>query len=322
MKRSASGTKQAVEVVVGDRTLRLTNQDKVLWPEDGLTKGDLVRYYQAVAPFILPHLHDRPLTLKLYPDGIADAPIFLQAVPRGTPSWIKRWPHHLQSRGNEDAVNWRIIATEEATLAWLANRAAIELHTWLSRIISPDRPDMLLFDLDPGPEVNFDAVCQAGLDVRNVLREAGLQAWPKTSGGKGMHLAVPLSAGYAFEDVRAWAERLAAAFHQRWPERFTHLAAKDERVGRIMIDYAQNSLGRTTASAYSARARPGGTVSAPLTWDEVATGGRGELIPSSFTMRTMPERLQGVGDLFAPVLSTEQRLPADFDPAQALARAE
>lgn len=322
MKRSASGTKQAFEIVVGDRVLHLTNQDKVLWPEEGFTKGDLVRYYQAVAPFLLPHLHDRPLTLKLYPDGIAAAPIFLQAVPRGTPRWIKRWPHHLHAHGDADAVNWRIIATEEATLVWLANRAAIELHTWLSRITRPDQPDMLLFDLDPGPAVTFAAVCQAALDVRDVLSAAGLQAWPKSSGGNGMHLAVPLAAGYTFEAVRTWVERLAEAFQRRWPDRFTHRAAKAERVGRIMIDYAQNSLGRTTVSVYSVRAMAGGTVSAPLTWDEVAAGRHGTLLPSAFTMRTMPERLQRVGDIFAPVRVTTQELPPDFDPTQALANAE
>ncbi len=318
MSRSTAGTKQTVDVAVGGRKLRLTNQQKVLWPDDGITKGDLVRYYQAVAPFILPHLHDRPLTLKLYPDGIGDAPIFLQAVPRGTPSWIMRWPHKLTSRKGEDAVNWRIIATEEATLVWLANRAAIELHTWLSRITTPEQPDLLLFDLDPGPDVPFDAVCQAALDVHAVLAQAGLDVGPKTSGGKGMHLAVPLAPGHTFEDVRAWAERLAAAFQQRWPERFTHLAGKAERAGRILIDYAQNSLGRTTVCVYSARARPGGTVSTPLTWDEVAASSRGDLAPVLFTMETMPARLAAVGDLFAPILTTAQHLPADFDPASAL----
>ena len=312
------GTKQAVEVVVGGRRLRLTNQQKVLWPDDGLTKGSLVRYYQAVAPFILPHLHERPLTLKLYPDGITQAPIFLQAVPRGTPSWITRWPHHLASRSGEDAVNWRIIATEDATLTWLANRAAIELHTWLSRTTTPEQPDMLLFDLDPGPEVSFDAVCQAALDVRAVLTRAGLDVWPKTSGGKGIHLAVPLAPGYTFAAVRAWAERLAAAFHQRWPERFTHLAAKAERAGRILIDYAQNSLGRSTVCVYSARAKPGGTVSTPLTWDEVAAGSRGDLAPAMFTMEALPARLADAGDLFAPVLTIEQHLPEAFDPSSAL----
>ncbi len=306
--------KQIVEVVVGGRKLRLTNQDKVLWRDDGLTKGDLVRYYQAVAPYMLPHLRDRPLTLKLFPDGIDQSPIFLQAAPRGTPSWITRWPHHLTSRPDEDAVNWRIIATEEATLAWLANRAAIELHTWLSRITTPEQPDMVLFDLDPGPGVRFDMVCQAALDVRASLAKTGLGVWPKTSGGKGMHLAIPLAPGYTFDEVRAWAERLAQAFQQRWPERFTHLSDKDERTGRILIDYAQNSLGRTTACVYSARARRGGTVSAPLSWDEVAAGSRGELTPSLFTMKTILERLAAVGDLFAPVLTTHQRLPDQFEP--------
>ena len=318
MDRPTTRAKRAVEVVVGGRQVRLTNQDKVLWPDDGLTKGDLVRYYQAVAPVMLPHLRDRPLTLKLYPDGIGDAPIFLQAVPRGTPNWITRWPHRLASGSRKDTVNWRIVATEAATLAWLANRAAIELHTWLSRITTPEQPDLLLLDLDPGPEVPFDAVCRAALDVRAVLTQAGLDAWPKTSGGKGMHLVVPLATGYTFEVVRAWAERLAEALHERWPERFTHLAAKAERTGRILIDYAQNSIGRTTVCVYSARARPGGAVSTPLTWNEVAAGGRGDLAPALFTMETLPARLADVGDLFAPVLTAEQRLPADFDPASAL----
>jgi bifunctional non-homologous end joining protein LigD len=195
MNRPPSGTIPPREVLVGGRRLRLTNLAKVLWPDDGLTKGDLIQYYRAVAPVILPHLRDRPLTLKLYPDGIRAAPIFLQASPRGTPSWIRRWPHALASRRGEERINWRLIATEEATLVWLANRGAIELHTWLSRITTPQQPDLLLVDLDPGPDVPFAAVCHAALDVHRVLTTAGLQVWPKTSGGKGLHLAVPLAAG-------------------------------------------------------------------------------------------------------------------------------
>jgi bifunctional non-homologous end joining protein LigD len=309
----------AIEIVVGGNTLKLTNQDKVLWPRDGITKGDLVGYYREVAPFILPHLRDRPLTLKLYPDGIDADPIFLQAMPRGTPAWIERWPHRLASR-NDGKVNWRIIAADEATLVWLANRAAIELHTWLSRTATPEQPDALMFDLDPGPNVSFSRVCKAALDVRALLAHAGLEVWPKTSGGKGMHLVVPLAAGTTFEAVRAWAQRVATALQERWPRRFTELSAKTERTGRILIDYAQNSLGRTTACVYSARGRPGGTVSAPLTWDEVAAGGRGKLTPAMFTMTTMLERLRTLGDLHAPVLTTDQRLPENFDPASALAR--
>ena len=303
------GSTTSREVVIAGRQLRLSNERKVLWPDDGLTKGDLIAYYRAVAPTILPHLRDRPLTLKLYLDGIDEAPIFLQAAPRGTPDWIPTWAHRFVGRGGEERVNMRIIATDEATLAWLANRAAIELHTWLSRISSPEQPDMLLFDLDPGPGVSFRQVCRAALDVRATLERAGLQAWPKTSGGKGMHLAVPLAEGYDFATVRAWAQRLADDFQQRWPRRFTQLAAKEKRDGRIMIDYAQNSLGRTTAAVYSARARPGGTVSAPLAWDEVASGSRGKLSAGAFTLQSMPERIEKRGDLFAPVLTTRQQLP-------------
>lgn len=306
-------------VAIGNRQVRLTNQAKVLWPEDGLTKGDLVGYYRAIAPTILPHLQDRPLTLKLYPDGIREPPIFLQAAPRGTPDWITLWPHKLVSQSGKDAVNMRIVATDEAALAWIANRAAIELHTWLSRITLPDQPDALLFDLDPGPEAPFDAVCRAALAMRALLERGGLQAWAKTSGGKGMHIAVPLAPGYNFEQVRAWAERVAEAFTGRWPDQFTHLSAKEERPGRIMIDYAQNSLGRTTAAAYSVRARPGAPVSAPLRWQEVAAGAEGNVVPAMFTIQTMPARIKQAGDLYAPVLSTAQQLPGRLDVQAALA---
>jgi bifunctional non-homologous end joining protein LigD len=305
MARSGS----AQEVTIGERSVRLTNQHKLLWPADGLTKGDLAAYYRAVAPTILPHLRDRPLTLKIYPDGIDEGPIFLQAAPRGTPTWIRTWRHQLVSRTGENRANTRIIAVEEATLAWLANRAAIELHTWLSRITTPDVPDALMIDLDPGPEVGFDEVCRAALQMQATFKHAGLELWPKTSGGKGMHLSAPLAPKYDFEEVRAWAERIAEAYQSRWPERFTHLAAKDERPGRIMIDYAQNSLGRTTAAAYSARARPGAPVSAPLAWDEVRAGSRGKLAPADFTIRTMPARIARLGDLYAAVLSMPQKLP-------------
>jgi DNA primase len=152
-------------------------------------------------------------------------------------------------------------------------------------------------------------VCRAALQVRATFKHAGLEVWPKTSGGKGMHLGVPLAPRYDFEQVRAWAERIAEAYQRRWPERYTHLAAKEERPGRIMVDYAQNSLGRTTAAVYSARARPGAPVSAPLTWDEVHAGSRGKLTPANFTIKTMPGRIAKLGDLYAPVLSTPQELP-------------
>jgi bifunctional non-homologous end joining protein LigD len=301
------------QVVIDGRAVRLTNQDKELWPGEGLTKGDLVAYYRKVAPVILPHLRERPLTLKIYPDGIDASPIFLQAAPRGTPEWVQKWQHYLVSRAGGDAVNWRIIAADEATLAWLGNRAAIELHTWLSRITTPEVPDTMLIDLDPGPEVTFDEVCRAALQMRATFKHAGLEVWPKTSGGKGMHVCVPLAPGYTFEQVRAWAEQIAEAYQRRWPDRFTHLAAKEERPGRIMIDYAQNSLGRTTAAVYSARARPGAPVSAPLSWDEVRAGRRGDLLPVQFTIRTMPARIAAMGDLYAPVLNTPQRFPDTFE---------
>lgn len=301
--------RDAQEVTIGKQQVRLTNQDKLLWPAEGITKGDLVAYYRAVAPTILPHLRDRPLTLKIYPRGVDAGPIFLQAAPQGTPAWIQTWQHHLSSRTDQDVVNERIIAADEATLAWLANRAAIELHTWLSRITTPDVPDALMIDLDPGPAVGFDEVCRAALQMQATFKQAGLEIWPKTSGGKGMHISVPLAPEYDFEQVRGWAERIAEAYQARWPERFTHLAAKEQRPGRIMIDYAQNSLGRTTAAAYSVRARPGGTVSAPLSWDEVRAGSRGRLTPAHFTIKTMPKRIAKLGDLYAAVLDTPQRLP-------------
>lgn len=310
--------RDAQEVAIGAQKVRLTNQDKLLWPADGITKGGLVAYYRAVAPTLLPHLRDRPLTLKIYPRGVDAGPIFLQAAPHGTPAWIQTWQHHLTSRADQHAVNARIIAADEATLAWLANRAAIELHTWLSRITTPDVPDAMLIDLDPGPEVGFDDVCRAALQLRATFKQAGLDVWPKTSGGKGMHVSVPLAPEYTFEQVRAWVERIAEAYQGRWPERFTHLAAKEQRPGRIMIDYAQNSLGRTTAAAYSVRARPGAPVSAPLSWDEVRAGSRGKLTPASFTIETMPARIARLGDLYAPVLDTPQKLPDLFDVSTAI----
>lgn len=283
-------------------TPAVTHPDKVLWPAEGITKGDLIAYYRAVAPSLLPHLHDRPLVMRPYPNGITRPSYVRQTLPRSAPAWLPRYEHIAKADGRPNLMP---LVQDEADLVWLVNQNAIELHPWLSRVDQPDHPDYVVFDLDVTDAARFPlALHVAGL-LHAELERLGLRSYPKTTGGDGVHVYVPITRGPDYDITRSWAEQLALRMQRAHPDLVATDARLEGRAERVLIDYAQNALGRTTVAVYSVRPRPGATVSTPLTWDEVAAG---RVRPAGFTIRTVPARIAATGDLFAPVLAGGQGL--------------
>jgi bifunctional non-homologous end joining protein LigD len=282
----------------------LTHPDKVLFPEDGITKGELAAYYDAVAPVMLPHLRGRPVTMERYPAGIGREGFWQKDVSRGFPEWLERV--EVPKKGG--AVR-HPLANDARALLWMANQNAVTLHVWPSRV--PDRvhPDLVLFDLDPAAD--DPAVARAAaLAVRDLLVELGLKSWVKTTGSKGFHVAVPLDGTAGFDNVAAFAHRAGAVLVKRHPDRLTEEFLKADRAGRVLVDTGRNGWSATFAAVYTVRARPGAPVSAPCTWDELQ---RGEVEPRSFTLRSMPARLSAVGDLWSDLLSAGQSLREPMD---------
>jgi bifunctional non-homologous end joining protein LigD len=283
---------------VDGRRLKLTNLEKVLWPEDGYTKADLIRYYAEVSPYLVPWLRDRPLTMKPFPDGIAGASFYQKDKPSFTPSWIKSWTDP------EEPENDYVLANDMATLVWLANYTAIELHPRLARIDRPDNPDNVMVDLDPAEGATWDDVKEVARAVKDVLDDLGLVGFPKTTGSRGMHILVPVARRYTFDETRAFALRVGTLARERLPKLVTLEFSKARRRG-IYIDYLQNVRMKSTAGPYSVRPIRRAPVSAPLRWEEISALGR----PDAFTIANMSARLESVGDLLLPSLDLEQKLP-------------
>jgi bifunctional non-homologous end joining protein LigD len=281
----------------------VSNPDKTLWPDDGLTKRDLVRYYQSIAGVLLPHLRDRPLVMKPFPNGVRGRFYYRQTLPRSAPSWMPYWEHVPQPGAEPNRMP---LVRDPASLTWLVNQAAIEMHPWLSRIDAPDQPDYVVFDLDILDSSLFDRALTAALRVREAVEAAGLTAFPKTTGGDGVHVYVPIRRGPSYDQTRAWALRVAEDLRARYPELLSTESQIAGREEMVLIDYAQNALGKTTVAPYSVRPRPGAPVSMPLAWDEVEAG---EIRPGDFTMQTAPARIAERGDLFASVLKGDVALP-------------
>ena len=294
---------QPVEKTEG--RVKLSNLDKVFWPDEGITKGDLLDYYRAVAPFLLPHLHDRPFTMRRYPDGAYGKAFFQKDAPKHMPSWIPRFRVQVSTRASPRTKKWieAPIVNDEDALLWTVNMGCIDLNTWYSRIDKPDRPDFVLFDLDPSADVGFKETVQVALIVKAALDALGLQSFAKTSGADGMHVLVPVERRYTFDDTREFSEIVAGAIARTHRGLATTEWSKAKRRG-VLIDSNQNGEGKTIASVYSVRPRPGAPVSTPLRWDEVNE----KLNPSTFTMDVVLERVRAHGDLFAGVLATRQRL--------------
>jgi bifunctional non-homologous end joining protein LigD len=287
----------------GKRELRLSNLDKLFWPEEGITKGDLVDYYRTVAPAIVPHLRGRPFTMRRYPDGAFGKAFFQKDAPSHMPEWIKRFRTVVTPRGGGEREIELPLVDDELSLLWMVNMGCIDMNPWYSRIDKPDRPDFVLFDLDPTPEVPWSQTVEVALILRELLDGLGLASFAKTSGGKGFHVLVPLDRRSTYDDTRGFAEHVAGVIATGYPKLATTAWSKAKRKG-VLIDANQNGMGKTIASVYSVRPHPGAPVSTPLAWDEVNE----KLDPHSFTTGAVLDRVAARGDLFAGVLSTRQSL--------------
>jgi bifunctional non-homologous end joining protein LigD len=289
----------------GTRELKLSNLDKVFFPLEGITKGNLLEYYRAVAPVLVPHLKDRPFTMVRWPDGIEAGRFFQKDAPSHMPEWIPTFRTLVSTRESPRKKKWVNfpIVNDELALLWMVNMGCIDMNAWYSRVDKPDRPDFVLFDLDPSPDVGFNETVQVALLVKQALDAFGLVGFPKTSSGEGMHVLVPIERRHTFEDTRQFAEIVAGAIARTNRGLATTEWTKSKRRG-VLIDSNQNGEGKTIASAYSVRPRPGAPVSTPLRWEEVNE----KLDPLSFTMGKVLERVRKHGDLFEGVLTTRQRL--------------
>jgi bifunctional non-homologous end joining protein LigD len=288
------------EVKVGGRIVRLTNLHKPFWPELGITKGDLLRYYLSVSQWLLPHLRGRAMVMKRYPHGWNGPFFFMKRTPSGAPSWLKtcRIVHR-----SANVIDFPIV-DDVASLLWVVNLGCIDLNQWYATCDDVDRPDYVHFDLDPVPGVGFDRVRQVALHVRDALARLGMKSYPKTTGSKGIHIYVPIVRGPVQKQVWSFAKEFARAMEGLYPELVTAEYKVAKRpAGRVLVDYNQNAWGRTLASVYSVRAKPGATVSTPVTWEEIEGG----IDIGDFTLRNVPERLAEVGDLYRPLLLNRGR---------------
>jgi len=287
-----------------DRPLRLGNIDKPFFP-DGYTKGDLLQYYASVAPLLLPHLASRAIVMSRYPDGAGGQMFYEKQAPGHAPEWLPTAPLYSEHRG--DAIDF-VTAPDAASLLWIVNLGAIEMHPWLSRVASADRPDFAIFDLDPADGATWDDVVAVGRMVEVALRRLGLEGYPKTSGATGLHIYVPLEAVHPFSRVRGFVEAVGRLIVAADPTLATMEWDIPKRTGKVFIDHNQNVGGKTIASVYSVRPRPGAPVSTPILWDELESTN-----PGQFTIETIWDRIARFGDLFAPVLRGGQTLDAAED---------
>ncbi|MDT3400436.1 non-homologous end-joining DNA ligase [Streptomyces sp. B1866] len=296
---------ETAEVDVGGRTVRVSNPGKVYFPERGFTKLDVVRYYAAVGDGALRALRDRPTTLERYPDGVAGESFFQKRAPKNLPDWIPTGRISFPSGRHAD----EICPTEPAAVAWAANLGCLTFHPWPVRRADTDHPDELRLDLDPQPGTGYaDAVHAAG-ELRAVLDGLGLgPGWPKTSGGRGLHVFVPIEPRWTFTQVRRAAIAVARELERRAPERVTTKWWKEERGEKVFLDYNQTARDRTIASAYSVRPRPHAPVSAPLRWEEVP-----DARPEDFDLASMPGRYAEAGDVHADMDGAPRRLEAALD---------
>lgn len=289
-----------IEIRVGRRKLRLTNLSKVFFPDDGLTKRDLLRYYAAVAPVLLPHLRDRAMVMKRYPGGITEEFFFMKRTPAGAPAWLRKCEIEHAS-GN--VIDFPMVQ-DLATLLWLINLGCVDLNPWYSRCDDVDRPDFLNFDLDPVAPATFAEVREVALLVKERLDDIGAPSYPKTSGSKGIHIYVPIRRGPLQKRVWTFAKRLSRELEATAP----HVVTAEYRIarrppGRVLVDYNQNAWGRTLASVYSVRPRRGAPVSAPVSWSEIENS----VAIEDFTLHSVPARVQEMGDLWRKLLHARGR---------------
>ncbi|MEU1685308.1 non-homologous end-joining DNA ligase [Micromonospora sp. NPDC005707] len=296
------------KVDVEGRSLELSNLDKVLYPKAGFTKGEVIDYYTRIAPVLLPHLRDRALTRIRYPNGVDGGSFFEKNAPAATPEWVRteNLPAPGSSKGRE-TIDY-VVADDLPTLVWLANLAALELHTPQWKV--GEHPDMMVVDLDPGAPAALRQCCQVALLMRDRLAADGIEAYPKTSGKKGMQLCCPIAGTQSSDDVSAYAKRIAQELEKAHAKQIVSKMAKNLRPGKVFIDWSQNSAAKTTVAPYSLRAQDVPSASTPLTWDEVEAGAAGKR-PSTrpYTATEVLKRVEKQGDLLAPLLDGGPELP-------------
>jgi bifunctional non-homologous end joining protein LigD len=304
IRRSAG----AVTVDIDGRHLLLKNLDKVFYPAAGFTKRDVVEYYAGIAPVLLPHLEGRPLTLKRYPEGVEGPFFYEKRCPRHRPEWFRT--EAVWSEGNEEYIHYCVV-DDLPSLVWLASVADLELHTSLARAHAVESPTVLVFDLDPGPPADLLACCDVALLLRRLMGDLGLECLAKTSGSKGIQVYVPLNERARYEETKPFAHAVARLLEARHPDLVVERMTKSLRAGKVLVDWSQNDRNKTTVCAYSLRARPRPTVSTPLRWIEVERAARTRRADTLvFEARDVLARVDRHGDLFEPVLSLRQRLPA------------
>jgi bifunctional non-homologous end joining protein LigD len=282
-----------LSVKLNGQELKLTNLDKVYWKKEHYTKRDLLNYYHGIAPIMLPYMKNRPQSLNRHPNGIDGMSFFQKNVQGKVPSWIETFGEFSES--TKETVHY-YVCTNEAGLVYLANLGCIEMNPWHSTTMKPDNPDYCLIDLDPH-EIGFDKVIETAQAVKKVLDELSIPAWSKTSGASGIHICIPLGAKYTYDQSRQLAELIANLVHHEVPSFTSVERSPAKRRRKVYLDYLQNSKGQTVACVYSARPKPGATVSTPLFWEEVKKG----LSPSNFTIKNLFERVKTEGDIFRPV---------------------
>lgn len=296
---------------VDGHALAVTHLDKLFWPAAGFTKRDLLEYYQRISPVALPHFHGRPVTLRVFPAGATGASYYQRDRPSSAPAWLAGATYHPRTRASGQTEPHAIttpLVNDVASLLWLANGGCVEFHLWSARVERLDLPDQAIFDLDPGENVPFARALEAALRLRDHLERVDIACYAKTSGGRGIHVYAPLEPARPYADVRQWVKAVAQRLATAHPALIAVAHGATHRGDYVTIDYAQNSIGRNTAAPYTIRAdasRP--QVSTPLRWEEVADGG---IVPADMTPAVALERARRLGDLFAPALLANQRLPA------------
>lgn len=287
------------------RAIPVSHLEKSFWPEAGFTKRDMLRYYLRIAPVALPHFRDRPVTLRVFPEVASGASYYQRERPGYAPSWIAGAVYHPRT-GDSHAITTPLI-NDAASLIWLANGGCVEFHLWSARAPHLDLPDQAIFDLDPGENASFSQVLEAGVRLREYLESLGIASYAKTSGGRGLHVYVPLAPVHTYLDVRQWVNVTAQQLAADYPALVAVAHGATHRGDYVTIDYAQNSIGRNTAAPYTIRAGASNPrVSMPLSWEEIAAG---TIRPDDFTPDVALERVRRYGDHFAPALLANQRLP-------------
>ncbi len=296
------------EIEVAGKKLTVSNLGKVLYPECGFTKGQVIDYYIRIAPVLLPHLKNRPITLKRYPDGVEGFFFYEKQCPSHRPAWVKTT--EVPSRREEGKIDYCLM-NDLPALVWAANLADLELHTFLHRAPAITKPTMLAFDLDPGAPADMVLCCRVGLRLRETFDALGLQAFPKTSGSKGLQIFIPLNSATTYEKTKAFAHAVAQKMEREHPGEVVSRMQKTLRKGKVLIDWSQNGEHKTTVNVYSLRAKPHPTISTPVTWQEVeAVVKKRNARLLVFESDAVLRRVEKHGDLFAPVLTLKQRLPS------------